>query len=117
MLSDTTDMSTDTMDGPDGPRPVMNDLSNKRYAKAAAKNLNLALLGSDASENPGDDPISQIYESGEYGPGGRRIQGARTWENNGSGMTVARALNARKRAGSEGQDGLERPRPVKRPQV
>lgn len=91
----------------------MNEMSNERYLKAAAQNKNLALLGSDASENPGDDPISQIY-GGTYPPPGRRVQGANTWHKNGSGVTIPKQLHAKSRAEADRQDVLMRPRPVQR---
>ncbi len=115
MLSDTTDMSTDTVDGPNGPRQLLNPATAARHAKAAAQGKNLALLSSDASEM--DDPIAQIYQEriNNFGPSGdRRGQGARTWENQGSGVTLPRPLNTKQRSGSDGPGVVERARPVAR---
>ena len=115
MLSDTTDMSTDTVDGPNGPRQLLNPATAARHAKAAAQGKNLALLSSDASEM--DDPIAQIYQEriNNFGPSGdRRGQGARTWENQGSGVTLPRPLNTKQRFGNDGLGVVERARPVAR---
>ncbi|KAK4697342.1 hypothetical protein P7C71_g731, partial [Lecanoromycetidae sp. Uapishka_2] len=103
LLSDTTDMSVDTMVDSERLRPVVNARTERAIAKAIAQGKDPLFLGSDASEC---DPVSQPYEENAYGPSGRSIQGARTWETNGSGVTVPRSLT--------GQDRSQKSRPLMR---